>query len=77
MAEFEQKLKMESAQKIKTATYVKPVTGIHGEIARPSAGKRHPEAHINLVRQPNKQGVERFVDNAYEQKLSNIEQQFE
>ena len=42
MAQFEQKLEMESAQKIKTATYVKPVTGIQGSAARPSTATRHP-----------------------------------
>ena len=82
MQQFQQKIKAESAEKIKTASFVTPIagkTGLEnaGQVRPYSGAKRDKALAVELVRQPDKEGIERFVDETYQQRLSEVEQQFE
>jgi len=60
----------------RTSPYViqtRPTTGI--EATKKSATKAR-KAPVQLVRQPNKQGMERHMDPSFQDKLSGMEAQF-
>ena len=83
MEQFQQNLKQQSAKWSKENAFVPRAgqsglenIGQGGRANKVSRAAAAPDSN-DLVRQPDKEGVERFVDVAYSQKLSAIEQQFE